>query len=57
VHDPKTGVKSVRMVPLSIPASVHIPAKSESEDLPDCSRVESIAVDLKSRILTVKKGS
>lgn len=58
VHDPKTGLKSVRMVPLQIPASVHIPAGAESEDLPECAKdIASIAADLKSRVLTVKKGS
>jgi hypothetical protein len=57
VHDPKTGIKSVRMVSLLVPVSVHIPAQGESADLPECSKVASIAADLKSRVLTVKKGS
>ena len=57
VHDPKTGEKSVRMLKLSVPASLYIPGGEQVEAPDSALGVKQIKADVDAKVLTVKKGS
>ena len=53
--DPKTGNQGVREVPLSVPMSIHIPARGVAKDVPASAvRCKQIASDLDNGLLVVK---
>ena len=55
-HDPKTGAKGLRMVPVKVPASLYIPAGESVEVSEQVASASKIQKDIKAKIL-VRKGS
>jgi hypothetical protein len=53
VHDSKTGVKSLRMIPMLVPAAVYLPV-GETVELSDSALTPQMQADIDNKILSVK---